>query len=109
MPPPIRAEGKDWWVVEEVLGKRFVVKKGRRVTEYLIKWKDFPESENSWEPSRLVYQLDAVKDYNKALEASTQLPPQPESSHVETPPVQEELPLPQRQLRRSTRFTARTQ
>ncbi|KAJ6611880.1 Chromobox protein like 3, partial [Pseudolycoriella hygida] len=37
----------DSHVVEKVLGHRI----RNRKTEYLIKWKDFPQKENSWEPS----------------------------------------------------------
>jgi hypothetical protein len=39
---------EDEYEVEKILDQR---KRGRR-NEYLVKWKDYPDSDNSWEPSR---------------------------------------------------------
>ena len=74
-PPPedLNEEGEELWEVEEIVGKRRrKVKKGRRtrmVTEYLVKWKGYPEWENSWEPERGLRQaketIQAFKNRNR--------------------------------------------
>jgi hypothetical protein len=45
-PPPIEVRGREEWEVEEILDSRLC--RGRY--EYLVKWRGFPSSENSWEP-----------------------------------------------------------
>ena len=48
-PPPdseIKIDGQDAWEVEEIIDKRVRKKK----IEYLVKWKDYPSYDNSWEP-----------------------------------------------------------
>ena len=51
-PPPEIVDGEEMWEVEKILDQR-TVRQGRASgTEYLIKWKGYPASENSWEHSR---------------------------------------------------------
>eukprot|EP00029_Vermamoeba_vermiformis_P006128 TRINITY_DN2319_c0_g1_i3.p1 TRINITY_DN2319_c0_g1~~TRINITY_DN2319_c0_g1_i3.p1 ORF type:complete len:1107 (+),score=230.55 TRINITY_DN2319_c0_g1_i3:172-3492(+) len=65
----IEGEKKDQdseWEVEKILGKRFG-DNGR--VQYLVKWKDYPSEQNSWEgKENLLGCRDMIKDYEKALE-----------------------------------------
>ena len=46
--------------VEEVLADRVVQHSNQRSThELLVKWKDLPESEASWDPIQLLWQFKA--------------------------------------------------
>lgn len=45
------AQGEELFEVEQVLDKRTRTVRGKRIIEYLIKWKDYPEWENIWEPA----------------------------------------------------------
>jgi hypothetical protein len=45
-PPPDLIEGEKEYEVEAIIAH----KKVGRTTRYLVKWKDYPTSENSWEP-----------------------------------------------------------
>ena len=47
-PDPVIIDGEEEYEVEEILKSR---KRGRG-HQYLIKWKDYPMSENTWEPER---------------------------------------------------------
>jgi hypothetical protein len=48
--PEINAEGQEEFEVEKILDKTRRVFQGRMVPHYLIKWKGYPDSDNSWEP-----------------------------------------------------------
>lgn len=54
VPPPIEPEivdGAPYFKVETILAKRVKSRgRGRKITEYLIKWLGYDESQNSWEP-----------------------------------------------------------
>ena len=45
-PPPDIVEGKPEWEVEAILGSKII----RNQLKFLVKWKGWPDSENSWEP-----------------------------------------------------------
>jgi hypothetical protein len=63
-PPPEIIENAEEWEVEEICGiRRF----GPHWNwQYLIKWKGYPESDNTWEPIRnLKHANDAILEYHK--------------------------------------------
>src|SRR6266436_4485148 len=63
-PPPDLIEGEEEFEVERIVAHRTF---GRsRCLQYLIKWKGYPESDNSWEPADQVHAPDLVKHYQSA-------------------------------------------
>jgi hypothetical protein len=75
-PPPIDVE-ESRYEVEEILDSR---RKGRGI-QYLVKWKGYPDSENSWEPKRNVDDAeDALKQFHKKFPGK----PKPEDSALRT-------------------------
>jgi Chromo (CHRromatin Organisation MOdifier) domain len=59
-PPKLDEEGIAVYEVELIIDKW---KKGRG-TQYLVKWKGYPHSENTWEPaSSLTKAQDAIRDF----------------------------------------------
>ena len=46
MPPPDVIEGEEEYEVEAIVGHQ----KRRGQTQFLVKWLEYPVSENSWEP-----------------------------------------------------------
>ena len=67
VPAPAESPQEDWYEVEAVLDKRLVTQGTRTETQYLIKWKGYPDSDNSWEPAKNVARLDKVKEYNQRI------------------------------------------
>jgi hypothetical protein len=63
-PPPEIIENAEEWEVEEICGvRRFGPHQN---WQYLIKWKGYPESDNTWEPIRnLKHTNDAILEYHK--------------------------------------------
>lgn len=61
-PEPVEVEGEEEYEVEEVLDSK-VHGKGLR---YLVKWKGYDESENSWEPaSNLKHTQARLKEFHR--------------------------------------------
>jgi len=60
-PPPLLeiVDGKEEWVVEEILDSRMVKQKLR----YLVKWEGFGVEHNSWEPWDNVHAPELVADF----------------------------------------------
>ncbi len=63
-PPPDLIEGEEEFEVERIVSHRTF---GRsKHLQYLIKWKGYPESDNSWEPADQVHAPDLIKSYHSA-------------------------------------------
>jgi len=58
-------EVEDEFVVEKILNHR-VNKKGKK--EYFLKWKGFPDSENTWEPAANLNCTELVEGYESSRE-----------------------------------------
>ena len=65
-PPPIQVDGEEEFEVETILDKR-ERRQGRwSTTEYLIKWRGYPEYDVTWEPaSALQHAAEAIDDFEK--------------------------------------------
>jgi hypothetical protein len=62
-PPPDLVGGEDEYEVERVMNHRHF---GRaRTLQFLIKWKGYPNSDNTWEPAGNLHADDSVADYWK--------------------------------------------
>src|SRR5712672_1696558 len=62
-PPPDLIDGEEEYEVEAVLNHRVFGR--RRQVQYLIKWKGYPHSDNTWEPSENVHADDLIRAYHK--------------------------------------------
>jgi len=62
-PPPDLIEGEEEYEVEAVINHRYHGR--RRQLQYLIKWKDYPSSDNTWEAAEDVHTDDLVKGYHQ--------------------------------------------
>ena len=61
-PPPDLIEGEEEYEVEKIVNHRH---SGRSQTlQYLIKWKGYPEANNTWEPADQVHALELIKAYH---------------------------------------------
>jgi hypothetical protein len=64
-PPPDIIGGEEEWEVERILDHRTRRVNRRIVVEYLVKWRGYPDSDNSWEPASNVHADDLVRDYQQ--------------------------------------------
>src|SRR5712672_577054 len=62
-PPPDLIDGEEEYEVEAVLNHHMFGR--RRQVQYLIKWKGYPHSDNTWEPSENVHADDLIRAYHK--------------------------------------------
>jgi hypothetical protein len=63
-PPPDLIGGEEEYEVERILSHR---RHGRsRKLQYFIKWKGYPESDNTWEPVEQVHVSDLIKAYHRS-------------------------------------------
>ena len=63
-PPPELIGGEEEWEVEQILAKR--IRKGK--PQYLVHWKGYPSSENTWEPvANIQNAKELVEGFEKTL------------------------------------------
>ena len=61
-PNPVIRDGEKEWTVEYIKNSRMRYRK----LEYLVKWKDFPQEESTWEPkANLKNAKQAISDFHK--------------------------------------------
>ena len=62
-PPPDLIDGEEEYEVERIIGHYLY---GRnRASQYLVKWKGYPDSDNTWEPAHQVHAPDLVKEFHR--------------------------------------------
>src|SRR5258707_873898 len=62
-PSPDLIEGEEEYEVEKVINHRYT---GRaRTLQYLVKWKGYPEADNTWEPADQVHAPQLTKAYHQ--------------------------------------------
>jgi hypothetical protein len=59
-PPPDLIEGEEEYEVEDIISDRMI----RRKRQYLVKWKGYPSSENSWVAAKDLHAPGLLKDYH---------------------------------------------
>jgi len=68
-PPPDLVEGEEEFEVERIVAHRTFGRSKR--LQYLIKWKGYPESDNSWEPADQVHAPDLVRHYQSTAKSQS--------------------------------------
>ncbi len=63
-PPPDLIDREEEYEVERIVAHRQFGRSKR--LQYLIKWKGYPESDNTWEPADQVHAPDLIKHYQSA-------------------------------------------
>ena len=67
-PPPDIIDGEEEYEVETIKAHRH---HGRNhQLQYLIKWKGYPDSDNTWEPASQIHAPDLVKNYHQRTRTS---------------------------------------
>ena len=62
-PPPDLVDGEEEYEVEKIIDSKH---KGRgHKLHYLIKWKGYPTSDNSWEPAENLNAKELIGEYEK--------------------------------------------
>ena len=61
-PPPDLVQGEEEFEVESIRGHRSYGRAGE--LQYLVKWKGYPEADNSWEPAEQVFAPELIRQYH---------------------------------------------
>ena len=66
VPEPYLVDGNEYYQVEAVLDHRIRGRGRNKHVQYLVKWKGYPESDNSWEPADNLTS-DLIQSYRNSL------------------------------------------
>lgn len=81
-PPPDLVEGEQEYEVEGVLDSRLFGRGKNRILQYWVKWKGYPHSDNTWEPSEL---MENSKEYTELFHEQHPKKPRSPTSLARTP------------------------
>ena len=71
-PPPDLVDGEEEYEVEKMLDMK---PRGRgRKMHFLIKWKGYPTSDNSWEPRENIHAEELIKEFQRRNKAKARKP-----------------------------------
>ena len=62
-PPPDLVDGEEEYEVEKIIDMKQMGR--RRKTYYLVKWKGYPTSDNSWEPWENIHADELIKEFQE--------------------------------------------
>jgi hypothetical protein len=88
-PPPDLIDGTEVFEVKRIISHQ---RQGRsRTLQYLIKWKGYPESDNTWEPATQIHAPDLLRAYHRKrpleqIKAALTRCSKPISPHWTSPP-----------------------
>ena len=60
-PPPDLIEGEEEWEVKTILSHRYFGR--QKKLQYLVKWRGYPDSDNTWEPVENLHADNLIQDY----------------------------------------------
>ena len=72
-PPPKLINGEKEYEVEEIINDHFTMKGRQSTWQYLVKWKGYPVSENSWVDSKDLHAPQLQKEYLQSKFGRTKL------------------------------------
>jgi hypothetical protein len=61
--PPDLIDGEEEYEVEQLMAHRY--HRQNKVLQYLVKWKGYPMSDNTWEPVDQIHAPDLLKTYHR--------------------------------------------
>ena len=64
--PDAIINGKEYFEVGKILDWKYVTKNGRKERRYLVRWKNFSEKSDSWEPYSGIRDTNAIEEFHKA-------------------------------------------
>jgi len=98
-PPPDLIQGAEEYEVEHLINHR---RHGRsRTLQYFVKWKGYPESDNTWEPVQNIHAPDLLKKYHQRYPLQDKREKKPRSltssrspsAYYDSIPLTAQLPL----------------